>query len=263
LSTTTTFVIDGLRTNVRIQGEGPPLLLIGGLWSQVSLWDTLLPHLAGFRTIAFDPPGIGRTDLPRAPYTVRRHAAFAGKVLEAAGVGKAHVLGVSLGGAVAQELARRLPNRVDRLVLVSTSYGVPGPTGRLDTMLRFLRPTAYRDLDRLEDEAGRIFGGRLRSRPELVHQWDLRPPAGLRAYAFRLAGTLGWSSLPWLHRIPHRTLVVHGDDDAIVPTVNARVLACLVPRSALRIQHGGGHLVLLDSAEEVLPVVHDFLTAAR
>jgi pimeloyl-ACP methyl ester carboxylesterase len=260
VTTTTSVVVDGLRTRVRVHGDGAPILLIGGLWSQVDLWDDLLPHLQGYRTIAFDPPGIGRTDLPRRPYGIRRLAEFTSGVLDAVGADRTHVLGVSHGGAVAQQLARSFPARVDRLVLVSTGAGGLGLPGRPDVLVRFLRPSAYGDKRRLERDAGAIFGGRLRANPELVHRWPLRPAPDLKAYLYRLAGTAGWTSLPWLHRLTQPTLVVHGDDDPVVPLVNARAVASRLPDVRLHVVRGGGHLLLLDSAAEVLPVVTDFLT---
>jgi pimeloyl-ACP methyl ester carboxylesterase len=100
----------------------------------------------------------------------------------------------------------------------------------------------------------------LRDQPELVHQFHLRPPADVKAWWYRLAGLAGWSSLPWLHRLRQPTLVVHGDDDPIVPLFNARVVACRIPGARLHVVHGGGHLMLLDSAAEVLPPITDFLT---
>lgn len=263
MSTTSYVVVDGLRTRVRVHGDGPPLLLIGGVWSQVELWDDVLPFLDGFRTITFDPPGIGATELSRRPLTVGGLAGFAAGVLDAVGADRAHVLGVSLGGLVAQAMARSHPDRVDALVLVSTGYGVPGVPGRPDVMLRFARPRAYADPDELERSAGRIFGGRLRDEPGLVRRWHLRPAADLKSYVYRLVGVAGFTSLPWLHRLPTPTLVVHGDDDPIVPLVNARVVACRVPGARLEVIRGGGHLVLLDSVREVLPTITDFLTHAH
>jgi pimeloyl-ACP methyl ester carboxylesterase len=252
-------VIDGLPTRVQVRGEGPPLLLLGGLWSEVPLWDSVLPLLDGFTTIAFDPPGIGATGMPQRPYSVRRLARFSARVLEAVGVERSHVLGVSLGGAVAQELAKDAPARVDRLVLVSTGYGAFGVPGRPGALVRFARPNGYADLHALERDAGRVFGGRLRTEPALVHTWHLRPPADLKAWSFRLAGTVGWTSLPWLHRLSHPTLVVHGDDDPVVPLVNARALAHRIPGSRLHVVEGGGHLLLLDSSALVLPTITGFL----
>jgi pimeloyl-ACP methyl ester carboxylesterase len=259
MSTATTHVIEGLSTRVHVRGEGAPLLLIGGLWSQLPIWDDVVPHLHGFRTIAFDPPGIGGTDLPQFPYSVQALARFATRVLDHVGIPRAHVMGVSLGGAVAQQLARSFPDRVDRLVLVSTGPGALSVPGRPDALMRFARPHAYADLRELEQDAGRIFGGRLRQQPDLVHTWPLRPPAGLKAWVYRLAGTAAWSSLPWLHRLRQPTLVVHGDDDPIVPLANGRLIARLIPDARLRVVNGGGHLVLLDSMTDVLPTVTTFL----
>jgi poly(3-hydroxyoctanoate) depolymerase len=251
--------VDGLRTRVQVRGDGPPLLLISGLWGQIRMWDDVLPHLAGFRTIAFDPPGIGETQMPSLPYTISRLAGFCGGVLKAAGVSQADVLGVSLGGAIAQQLAHSRPDRVRRLVLVSTSPGAISVPGRPGALLRFLHPTAYASKRNLERHAGAMFGGRLRAHPQLVRRWHFQPPRHLRAYAFRLAGTAGWTSLPWLRRLQTPTLVVHGDDDPIVPLINAQLLAWLIPTARLHVVRGGGHLLLLDSAADVVPTITAFL----
>lgn len=258
--TATPHVVDGLRTRVQARGDGPPLLLLGGLWGELEMWDDLLPHLSGFRTIAFDAPGIGGTQLPRWPYGISGLAAFAARVLDATGVRRAHVLGISHGGMVAQQLARSFPERVGRLVLVSTSHGALGVPGRPDVLLRMMQPAASPSRRAVERNAGHMFGGRLREHPELVFRWHLRPPASVKAHTFRLASATGWTSLPWLRSLTAPTLVVHGDDDPIVPLVNARVLAGLIPDARLHVVRGGGHLVLLDSADAVLPVVTAFLT---
>jgi pimeloyl-ACP methyl ester carboxylesterase len=255
-------VVDGLRTRVQVRGDGPPLLLFGGLWGHVRMWDELLPHLAGFRTIAFDAPGIGDTELPRWPYPISRLARFGAGVLDSIGVAAADVLGVSLGGAVAQQFARSRPDRVRRMVLVSTTHGAFGVPGRPDALLRFVRPTAYASMRDIERHAGPMFGGRMRAQPQLVHRWHFRPPRDLHAYAFRLAGTVGWTSLPWLRRLQAPTLVLHGDDDPIVPLVNGRVLARLIPNARLHVVRGGGHLLLLDSAADVGPLITAFLRSA-
>jgi pimeloyl-ACP methyl ester carboxylesterase len=197
--------------------------------------------------------------MPRRPFTIARLARFGAGVLDAVGVGAADVLGVSLGGAVAQQLAWSRPGRVRRLILVSTSHGVFGIPGRPDALLRFLRPTAYASMHDLERHVGAMFGGRMRVQPELVHQYHFRPPRHVQAYFFRLAGTAGWTSLPWLWRLPTPTLVVHGDDDPIVPLINARVLAWLMPNARLHVVERGGHLLLLDSAAEVAPAITAFL----
>jgi pimeloyl-ACP methyl ester carboxylesterase len=108
-----------------------------------------------------------------------------------------------------------------------------------------------------------MFGGRLRKEPELVRTMHIRRPTNALAAMYRLAPLFGWTSLPWLRKIKHPTLVVAGDDDPITPLVNHRIIAALVPRASLHIVPGGGHLVLLDSAPEVAPVITSFLRGGR
>ena len=101
--------IRGLRIHAQIRGEGEPLLLYSGIWGEMGLWEQLLPHLDGFRTIAFDPPGIGRSQRSAFPLTMWALAHLGTAVLDEFGIQSAHVLGVSFGGAVAQQMAFCLP----------------------------------------------------------------------------------------------------------------------------------------------------------
>jgi len=254
--------IQGLRTHVQICGEGEPLLLYSGVWGEVGLWERLLPYLPGFRTIAFDPPGIGRTQMPAVPMTMYGLADFGTAVLDEFGIGSAHVLGASFGGAVAQQMAVSHPDRVRRLVLASTSFGGFAKPGRLDALWHFIHPRSYHP-ERLERVAGAMFGGRLRTEPELVRSMHIKRPTDTLAAMYRMAPLFGWTSLPWLWAIRHPTLVLAGDDDPVTPHVNHRIIATLVPRARLHTIRGGGHLVLLDSAHEVGPVITSFLNGGR
>jgi poly(3-hydroxyoctanoate) depolymerase len=254
--------IKGLRTHVQICGEGEPLLLYSGVWGEVGLWERLLPHLPGFRTIAFDPPGIGRTQMPAFPMTMYGLAEFGTAVLDEFGIGSAHVLGASFGGAVAQQMAISHPDRVRRLVLASTSFGGFAKPGKLEALWHFIHPRSYHP-ERLERVAGAMFGGRLRTEPELVRSMHIRRPTDTMAAMYRMAPLFGWTSLPWLWAIRHPTLVLAGDDDPVTPHLNHRIIATLVPRARLHTVHGGGHLVLLDSAHQVGPVITRFLNGDR
>ena len=100
---------------------------------------------------------------------------------------------------------------------------------------------------------------RLRTEPERVRSMHIRRPADPQAALYRMAPLFGWTSLPWLWAIGRPTLVIAGDDDPVTPLVNHRVMAKLMPRATLHTVRGGGHLVLLDSAEEIGPVVTRFL----
>lgn len=242
-----------MRTRVATAGDGPPLLLIGGLWGGVAAWRGLVDQLPGHRTVAFDAPGIGGTQRPAYPIQLPGLARFAAGVLDAVGVRRAHVLGVSFGGLVAQQLARIAPDRVDRLVLASTSSGLLHVPGRPEALVRLLTPWPGGN----PGEAGAVFGGRIRREPHLLGELDLQVPASAAAVTNRLGGLVGFWGLPWT--IPHRTLVLTGDDDPIVPVQNSRILAACLPNARLHVVRGGGHLVVFDSADLVAPVIEDFL----
>ena len=250
--------VGGLRIHAQARGEGEPLLLYSGIWGEVRLWNDLLPYLPGFRTIAFDPPGIGRSEMPTLPLTMAGLARFGTSVLDEFGVDSAHVLGASFGGAVAQQMAFMHPRRVRRLVLASTSFGGFAMPGSLEAFWHFMHPRSYHP-QRLERVAGAMFGGRLRREPELVRTMHIRRPTNTMAALYRMAPLFGWTSLPWLWAIQQPTLVLAGDDDPVTPLVNHRVIAALVPRAQLHVVRGGGHLALLDSAAEVGPVITRFL----
>ena len=257
--------IRGLRIHAQICGEGEPLLLYSGIWGEARLWERLLPHLAGFQTIAFDPPGIGRSQPPTFPLSMWGLAHLGTAVLDELGIGAAHVLGTSFGGAVAQQMAFSYPRRVRRLVLVSTSFGGGAMPGSLQAFWHFIHPRSYHP-ERLERVAGAMFGGRMRTEPELVRSMHIRRPTDPMAAMYRMAPLFGWTSLPWLWAIGQPTLVIAGDDDPVTPLVNHRVIATLMPRARLHIARGGGHLVLLDSAQQIGPVITSFLredSAAR
>jgi len=109
--------IRGLSIHAQIQGEGEPLLMYSPIWSQAEVWEPLLPYLTGFRSIAFDPPGIGRSPMPGLPMSMQALASVGAGLLDELGIESAHVLGASFGGAVAQHMAICHPGRVRRLVL--------------------------------------------------------------------------------------------------------------------------------------------------
>jgi poly(3-hydroxyoctanoate) depolymerase len=254
--------IRGLRIHAQVCGDGEPLLLYSGIWGEVGLWERLLPHLAGFQTIAFDPPGIGRSQRPAFPLSMWGLAHMGTAVLDELGIQSAHVLGASFGGAVAQQMAFSHPSRVRRLVLASTSFGGFAMPGNPVALWHFVHPRSYHP-ERLERVAGAMFGGRLRAEPEIVRSMHIRRPTDTVAALYRLAPLFGWTSLPWLWAIRHHTLLIAGDDDPVTPLVNHRVIASLIPRARLQVVRGGGHLVLLDSAHQIGPLITGFLQEDR
>lgn len=248
----------GLSIYTEVHGLGQPLLLHSGVWAGAQSWERLLPHLAGYQVIAFDPPGIGRSPRSAYPLTMRALASVGAALLNELGVGSADVLGLSFGGAVAQQMVLSYPSRVRRLVLASTVFGSPGVPGDAQALWHFLQSSHYSQ-EQLEQVAGVMFGGRLRSEPALVHALRIRRPPDTRSALYQLTSLFGWSSLPWLWTIRHPALLLCGDDDPITPLINHQVMAALMPHAQLETVRGGGHLMLLDSPARVAPLVTGFL----
>ena len=116
----------GARIYWEEQGQGVPILLIRGLGWTAAMWYRTAPILAAqYRTVAFDNRGVGRSDIPPGPYPILLMASDAAAVLDAAGIPRAHILGVSMGGMIAQEFALQYPERVESLILGSTAAGGP------------------------------------------------------------------------------------------------------------------------------------------
>jgi len=254
--------VRGLRIHAQSAGEGVPLLLHSGVWSEMHQWGPLMEHLHGFRVITYDAPGVGASEVPSSPMSMRGLADIGAGILDRLGLKSAHVLGVSFGGAVAQQMALSHPGRVDRLVVESTSFGGPALPGGPSALLHMMHPRGYHP-DRLARSAGAMFGGRMRTEPELAAGLSMTRPGSRRARWFRMSALAGWTSLPYLPLIRHHTLVLCGDDDPVTPHVNHQVMARLIPSARLHTVKGGGHLTLLDSAHEVGPVITAFLHGAN
>ncbi len=255
--------VDGLDIKVSVRGTGRPLLLVMGLGGNLEMWRPLerelLPY--GFQTITFDAPGTGGSTGWTRPRRMPAIARVAEDVLIALGHGQVDVLGVSLGGAIAQQLTRQAPHRVRRLVLAATMPGLGGLPGSPRVLLRMSTPRRYRDPDYFSRVAGELYGGRSRDGsavPGLLARFAKPPSWG--GYLAQLYSIQGWTSMPWLHRIRQRTLVMAGDDDPIVPLLNGRILAARIPRAHLHVVHGGGHLFLLEEAESSADTIASFLT---
>jgi len=252
--------IRGLRVHAEIYGEGEPLLLHSGLWAEAALWRPLHPYLPGYQVIAFDPPGVGRSDMPALPLTMAGLASVGAGVLDELGIESAHVLGTSFGGAVAQQMAFSHPRRVRRLVLVSTSLGGFSWPGDPAALWLFMQPGTF-EQPRLEQVAGTIFGGRMRTEPGLIRSMHIRRPRSIQAAIYRMVPLFGWSSLPWLWTIRQPTLLICGDDDPITPHVNHAIMAMMMRDARLHTVRGGGHLALVDSPAQIAPVIAAFLGA--
>lgn len=256
--------VGGLRLRVSVHGRGEPLLLLNGIGAAFELLEPFRRALDGFETIAVDAPGAGGSQATRVPWSLRSLARLMTGALDVLGYPRVDLLGVSWGGALAQELARRHPERVRKLVLAATSPGWLSVPGRPRAIWALATPRRYHSASYFDEVAPVLYGGAARTHPGLLrehrHLRFIRPPSW-RGYLWQLLATTGWTSLPFLHRIDRPTLVLAADDDPIIPLTNARVMSRLLPRGRLHVVPDGGHLFLVTHASEVAPIVGQFLRA--
>jgi pimeloyl-ACP methyl ester carboxylesterase len=260
--TTAAAQASGVRIAWERHGAGEPLLLIHGLGYARWGWEPIVDLLADkHELVLFDNRGIGESDSPGGPYSVRVMAEDAVAVLDAAGLERAHVLGTSLGGMVALQLALDRPERVDRLVLACTTPGgagaAPMPERTVQLMQeapalpvevalrRFVENAFGREPDPALVE--RIMKHRLAT-AQLPAAWAAQAAAGVTFDVWERVGDI---------RSP--TLVLTGDADAVVDPRNSELLAERIPRARLEVFPGAGHLFFWEEPERFVQVVTEFM----
>jgi len=258
-----TIDLDGQTLRVgtcRGSDASPPLLIFNGIGANLELVEPFVTALEDVSVIIFDIPGVGGSPAPVVPYRFSTLSVMADKLLTRLGLdGAVDVLGVSWGGALAQQFAHLYPERCRRLILAATSPGVIMVPGKLSVLSKLIGPRRYTDPAYLQEVGADIYGGAYRRDPSLLkaHSQHIQPPRG-RGYLYQLLAVTGWSSLPWLGALRQTTLVMHGNDDPIVPLTNAKILAARIRYATLYVIDDG-HLFLISRASEVAPVVRRFL----
>ncbi|MES1943477.1 poly(3-hydroxyalkanoate) depolymerase [Salinisphaera sp. PC39] len=256
--------VDGehLRAAIR-PGEGVPLVLCSELGANFELLAPFVDALERSEIVLFDVPGVGGSGLRQPLRRMSGYADLTAGLLDALGYeGPVDMLGAAWGGFLAQAFAHRPPARLRRLVLAATSPGQVMFPGRLASLWRLATPTRFRSARRYAAVAESVYGGRAATEPALIRDnaAAAKIPSHL-GYASQLLSMVGFSSLPWLHRLYTPTLILAGDDDPVIPLVNARLLNLLLPRSRLHVVRGAGHLLLVTRPAEVASVVARFLAA--
>jgi pimeloyl-ACP methyl ester carboxylesterase len=229
------------------QGQGEPILLIMGLGYTAHMWHRTRPLLAGyFRTIAFDNRGVGRSDTPAGPYSIGLMASDAAAVLEAAEVENAHVFGVSMGGMIAQEFALQYPRRVRSLILGCTAAGGPTAVRSEPEAVQMLKGRAGMTPDEAAKAALPFIYDTGTPRELIEEDLAVRRPWLPRAesYIAQLQGIFAWEGYSRLPEICMPTLVIHGENDRLVPAGNGRLTAGRIP---------GARLVLIPHASHIFP----------
>jgi 3-oxoadipate enol-lactonase len=244
------------------QGQGDPVLLIMGLGYPSQMWYRTRPGLAEtYRTIAVDNRGVGRSDMPPGPYGIALMASDALAALDAAGVDRAHVYGISMGGMIAQEFALQYPDRVRSLILGCTAAGGPNAVRAEPEATEMLMARGKMTPQEAAEAAVPFIYHRDTPRARIDEDmavrrdWLARP----EAYVNQLAGILKWEAYSRLDQVRAPTLVIHGDSDRLVAPGNAQLIAGRIPGAKLVIIPNASHIYTTDQPEASQQAVLNFL----
>lgn len=268
-----------------IHGQGEPLLLIEGLGYSSWMWFKQIPFFSKeHKVIIFDNRGVGNTDKPDREYTIEMMADDAAGLLKALDIDSAHVLGVSMGGFIAQGLALKFPDMVNRLVLVSTNSGgnnlmSKDPSrwnsfstlwGLVPGMLKLSsKGSGVVNSFGLTPEEKIRYGLSLAFSPEYfkthtdeidrIVEWRLSNPQPYYAWKRQFTAGMGFDAADGVHQIKAPTLVVAGSEDRVVSPESSRLLSERIPNSRFTVIEGTGHLPFIEESEEFNKIVLDFL----
>jgi pimeloyl-ACP methyl ester carboxylesterase len=276
-----TVAIRGLTVGYRILGNEPPLLLVNGFGSSIELWqDDLIAILSKhYKVIMYDHRGVGMSDIfvkgedgkdegfQQAPLRISEMADDAALLLGALGIPKAHVLGWSMGGLVAEELALRHPHVVARLILYSAhcSDSLHPPTLKvieeicdgphppdIEDSMRFICMLFPKDwVERNSARIRRVFGPPLGNVPVEVLRSQVKAIENWEGSCERIDG------------IRSPTLLIHGELDILTPPGESRRMASLIPNSRLEIVPGAGHGLMFQEPVLFGNILMDFLSNSR
>ena len=229
--------IGGLRIATQTTGRVTPCCCSTGCPGRWRVGRHYARLLEGRRIITFDSPGVGASATPFVPYSMRKMADITVRVLDAVGVGRADIVGFSHGGAIAQQIAIKRPDRVNRLVLMSTSCGLGAVPGRGSDAKRILMTP----LSEARDTS-----------------WGEPQPLGV---LWQVVAFSTWTSIPRLGDIDAPTLVITGDNDKAVPPVNSKLLAERIHGARLEIVRAGHDLQKPEPAAVVAELIQEFFAS--
>ena len=247
--------------------EAPPLVLIGGWASYRWIWFRQIPTLKNkYRCVVFDNRGAGRSSKPDYRYTIEMFAKDTVGLMEALQIETAHILGISMGGLIAQQIAISYPERVRSLIIVSGHFGGPNQIPMDDRTMALLvaLPTETISMEQARDMRYKAtfspqFLQENRSVIEQIDGWAEKYPTPLYAQVHQSAATAAFNSELYLKQISAPTLVLHGDQDKAVPTKNGELIAEKIPHSKLVILKGASHFCIIEKYEEFNREVMNFI----
>lgn len=258
--------IGDIKMYYEIHGKGFPLVMIMGLTANKDWWppEVIEQFSKHFKTLIFDNRGAGRTDAPKTDYTIKMFAEDTIGLMDALEIEEAHILGVSMGGMIAQELVLNYPDRVKKLVLCSTTPGgpnaVPTPPETIAVMMERGNLTD-------EQKARRIIPllfpkDFIQNNPEIVERTInhmLIAPITEDAYMRQLKACMEFNAYDRLPTINRPTLVMAGKEDVLLPYQNDEIIAKRIPKAKLILYDNVGHGMTTQVAEDFTEKVIKFL----
>jgi 3-oxoadipate enol-lactonase len=258
--------VNGCRLAYELRGAGAPLVMIRGAQGDQTMFSGLAAAFAPkFRVLTFDQRGSGLSDKPDVPYTIAMLADDTAALMDHVGFADAHVIGVSMGGTIAQELALRHPDKVRSVVLGCTT---PGGT----RAIRASGPAmgAYSTQEMSAEERGRALAeaaftkGYIERHPEIVTSMiesRRQRPIDPVGFAHRMKAILTHDAYDRLPQIKCPTLVITGKDDALIPSENSRIIAERIAGSRLVILEPAGHCFWLEQPDRSYQAIAEFLVS--
>ncbi|HEY5817404.1 MAG TPA: poly(3-hydroxyalkanoate) depolymerase [Mesorhizobium sp.] len=256
------FDVDGqeLRTAIRKgTSSRPPLMMFNGIGANLELARPFIEQFDDTTAIIFDVPGVGGSPAPGFPYRPSTLARLAKRLGEILGYDRMDISGVSWGGGLAQQFAFQYPSVCRKLILAATAPGFTMVPGKPNVLSKMASPRRYTDPGYLRSIAADIYGGAFRTDPTLIGKHAAAMKGATQyGYMLQLLAMSGWTSLPWLWLLRQPTLILSGNDDPLVPMINAKMMHQMISKSRLEVIDDG-HLFMVTKPRETAEIIEGFL----
>ncbi len=249
-----------------VQGKGFPLVMIMGLSANMDWWDqSLIEEISKkYKTLIFDNRGAGRTDAPKIDYSIKMFADDTARLMDNLKIQKAHILGISMGGMIAQEFALTYPQRVEKLILCSTNCGASKSVQPAPKILNLLMSGASGTPEEIVKNTIPILFTEdfVKGSPDYmkrVTEQLMKAPITQDAFTRQVKAIMAWDTYTQLPKIKAPTLVMHGKKDILIPPENAKILADRIPGAKLAYFEKSAHALFSQETDKVVNTMLKFL----
>ncbi|WP_432447785.1 alpha/beta fold hydrolase [Aliiroseovarius marinus] len=244
----------------RAEGEALPLLICNGLGQSLEILLPLIEEFCDRTILAFDMPGVGKSEWNEGMEAIPDYADLALEFMDKVGVENFDLLGISWGGALAQQITRNAPDRVNKLVLaIASAGGIGSWWGTPLALTEIMFPMRFTNKAYGNFIGPWMYGGEVVLKPEQFKEYSahaLRPSA--QGYFTQVRAMCNWTSLPWLSELTQPTLILAGQFDALIPLANQVLLAHKIKNARLK-TFPDGHLLMFTRRREVAKLIQSFL----